>query len=182
LIFIIGKFGSFPRIKLLKFRYFIKTNDIDGIYETWFDLISNNENLIDTLIKELSYLFNENSNNFSLIFFQKSLEKHPSLTLVKSIFKNFDLLKNNKNKTEVIEDILKNTNIIEKIDTELIFYFIKNLDLIDNTNFVKFLENNHNKNKFIESFIKTYKCRICGYNSSNMYWQCISCKSWESFI
>ena len=54
LIFIIGKFGSFPRIKLLKFRYFIKTNDIEGIYETWFYLISNNENFIDILINELS--------------------------------------------------------------------------------------------------------------------------------
>ena len=181
LIFIIGKFGSFPRIKLLKFRYFIKTNDIDGVYETWFDFISNNENFIDTLIRELSYFFTENSNNFSLTFFQKSIEKHPSLTLVKSIFKNFDLLKNKNHKIELIEDIIKYIRKIEKIDSELIFYFIKNLDLIENLKFIKFLENNHHKNKFIESFKKSYKCRICGYDSSNMYWQCISCKSWESF-
>ena len=91
-------------------------------------------------------------------------------------------MKNKNNKTKLIEDILKYTNKIEKIDTELIFYFIKNLDLIENIKFVKFLENNHHKNKFVESFKKSYKCRICGYYSSNMYWQCISCKSWESFI
>ena len=114
LIFIIGKFGSFPRIKLLKFRYFIKTNDIDGIYETWFDLISNNENFIDTLIKELSNFLIENSNDFFSYFFSEKLRKNPSLTLVKSIFKNFDLLKNKNNKTELIEDILKYTKKIEK--------------------------------------------------------------------
>ena len=48
--------------------------------------------------------------------------------------------------------------------------------------FLKFLENNCHKNKLIENFEKNYKCGVCGYNSSNMYWQCISCKSWESFL
>ena len=66
---------------------------------------------------------------------QKSLEKYPSLTLVKSIFKNFDLLKNNKNKTEVIEDILKNTNIIEKINwiNKVIINWINKTNIINKT-------------------------------------------------
>ena len=66
---IIGKFGFFPRIKILKFQYFIEVKDINKISEAWFDLISNNENYIDTLIKELSYFLLENSNNFPLTFF-----------------------------------------------------------------------------------------------------------------
>ena len=73
---------------------------------------------------------------------------------MKSIFKNFDLLKNKNHKIELIEDIFKYIQKIEKIDSELIFYFIKNLDLIENIKFIKFLENNHHKNKFIESFKK----------------------------
>ena len=147
-----------------------------------FDLISNNKNFIEALINELSSFLLENSSNFPLVIFKESLKKYPSLTLVKSIFKNFDLLKNKNHKTELIEDIFKYLKNIEKIDSEIIFYFMKNLSLIENEKLLEFLENNYSKNKFIENFEKNYKCGVCGYNSSNMYWQCISCKSWESFL
>ena len=177
-----SKFGAFPRIKFLKFQYFIKIKDTDNIFETWFDLISNNEIFIDSLIKELSSLMLKNSSNFSLAFFKNSLHKCPSLTLVKSIFKNFDLLKNKVHKTELIEDIFKYLKNIEKIDSEIIFYLIQNLDLVENKKFLEFLENNHYENKFVDNFEKSYKCGVCGYNSSNMYWQCIGCYSWESFL
>ena len=179
---IIDKFGAFPRIKFLKLQYFINIKDTNKIFDLWFDLISNNKNFIDALIKELSSFLLENSSNFPLVIFKESLQKYPSITLVKSIFKNLDLLKNKNHKTELIDDILKYLKNIEKIDSEIIFYFIKNLSLIENKRFSEFLQNNFNKNKFIENFEKTYKCGVCGYNSSNMYWQCISCKSWESFL
>ena len=77
------KFGSFSRIKLLKFQYFIKIKDTNNIFETWFDIISNNENLIDISIKELSSFLLKNPSNFSVSFFKQSLQKYPSLTLVK---------------------------------------------------------------------------------------------------
>ena len=179
---IIGKFGDFPRIKFLKLQYFIKIKDTNTIFDIWFDLISNNKNFIDALINELSSFLLENSSNFPLVIFKESLQKCPSLTLIKSIFKNFDLLKNKNHKTELIEDIFKYLKNIEKIDSEIIFYFMKNLSLIENEKLLEFLENNYSKNKFIENFEKNYKCGVCGYNSSNMYWQCISCKSWESFL
>ena len=179
---IIGKFGAFPRIKFLKLQYFIKIKDTNKIFDIWFDLISNNKNFIDALINELSIFLLENSSNFPLVIFKESLQKCPSLTLVKSIFKNFDLLKNNNHKTELIEDIFKYLKHIEKIDSEIIFYFMKNLSIIENETLLEFLENNCSKNKFIENFEKNYKCGVCGFNSSNMYWQCISCKSWESFL
>ena len=177
-----GKFGFFPRIKILKFQYFIEIKDINKISEAWFDLISNNENYIDALIKELSNFLLKSPSNFSLTFFKESLQKHPSVTLVKSIFENFDLLKNKDHKIELIDNIFEYLKNIEKIDSEIIFYFMKNIDLIDNVIFLKFLESNFHKKKLIGDFEKKYKCGVCGYNSSNMYWQCISCKSWESFL
>ena len=176
------KFGVFPRIKLLKFRYFVKIQDIDNILKTWSDLISENENFIDVLIKELSTFLSKNSSDFAFVFFKESLTNHPRLTLVKSIFNNFDLLKNKKNKIELLEHIFKYLKITEKMDSEIVFFLMKNFDLIENTSFIKFLENCFYKNKFIESFETNYKCNVCGYNSSNLHWQCISCKSWESFI
>ena len=151
-------------------------------FETWLDLISNNEIFIDSLIKELSSLMLNNSGDFPLAFFKNSIHKCPSLTLVKSIFKNFDLLKKKDHKIELIEDIFEYLKNIEKIDSEIIFYLMQNLDLVENIKFLKFLENNCYENKLVENFEKSYKCGVCGYNSSNMYWQCISCKSWESFI
>ena len=92
-----------------------------------------------------------------------------------------DLLKNKKHKIELINNILKHLESIEKIDSEILFYLIKNLELIENVRFLKFLEKNYHKKKFVENFEKNYKCNICGYISSNLYWRCISCKSWESF-
>ena len=156
--------------------------DTNKILETWFDLISHNENFINALVREISPYLSKNSGDFSFVFFKESLQKFPSLTLVKAIFTNFNLLKNRQNKTELIEYILKCLKNIEKIDSEIIFFLTKNLDLIENESFLKFLENSFHKNKFTENVEKSYKCKVCGYNSSNLYWQCISCKSWESFI
>ena len=53
--------------------------------------------------------------NFPLAIFKESLQKCPSLTLIKSIFKNFDLLKNKNHKTELIEDIFKYLKILKKL-------------------------------------------------------------------
>ena len=61
------KFGTFPRIKLLRFRFYIKKNDTSNIVETWFDLISNNQNFIDAFIKELSNFIKNNTSKFVLI-------------------------------------------------------------------------------------------------------------------
>ena len=119
------KFGVFPRIKILKFRYFIKMQDTNKILETWFDLISHNENFINALVREISPYLSKNSGDFSFVFFKESLQKFPSLTLVKAIFTNFNLLKNRQNKTELIEYILKCLKNIEKIDSEIIFFLTK---------------------------------------------------------
>ena len=67
---ITGKFGTFPRIKLLKVSIFILKKRYNNIVEAWFDLISNNENYIDAFIKELSNFIVENTSNFTYLFYR----------------------------------------------------------------------------------------------------------------